>query len=63
VQKSKIVLNGRILLRRPRLHQSCSAIEEEEVPYGNFNLVTPATLGSRILVMNKYIHIILKPRE
>jgi len=28
--KSKIALNGRILLRRPRLYQSCSAIEEEE---------------------------------
>jgi hypothetical protein len=28
--KSKIALSGRILLRRPRLYQSCSSIEEEE---------------------------------
>jgi len=28
--KSRIVLNGRILLRMPRLYQSCSAEEEEE---------------------------------
>jgi hypothetical protein len=28
--KSKIALNGRVLLRRPRLYRSCSAIEEEE---------------------------------
>jgi hypothetical protein len=28
--KSRIALNGRILLRRSRLHQSCSAIEEED---------------------------------
>jgi hypothetical protein len=28
-----------------------------------FHHVTPATLGSRILVMTKYIQIILKPRE
>jgi hypothetical protein len=28
--KSKIALNGRILLRKPRLYQSCSAEEEEE---------------------------------
>jgi len=28
--KSKTVTNGRILLRRPRIYQSCSAIEEEE---------------------------------
>jgi hypothetical protein len=28
--KSRITLNGRILLRRPRLYRSCSAIEEEE---------------------------------
>jgi hypothetical protein len=29
--KYRTVLNGRILSRRPRLYQSCSAIEEEEV--------------------------------
>jgi hypothetical protein len=29
--KSRIALNGRILLRKPRLDQSCSAEEEEEV--------------------------------
>jgi len=28
--KSRIALNGRILLRKPRLYQSCSAEEEEE---------------------------------
>jgi hypothetical protein len=27
---TKFALNGRVLLRRPRLYQSCSAIEEEE---------------------------------
>jgi hypothetical protein len=29
-EKSKIALNGRVFLRRPRLYQSCSTIEEEE---------------------------------
>jgi hypothetical protein len=29
--KSKITLNGRVLLRRPRLYHSCSAIEEEDI--------------------------------
>jgi hypothetical protein len=28
--KFKIALNGRVLLRRPRHYQNCSAIEEEE---------------------------------
>jgi len=28
--KSRIALSGRILLRRPRLYQSCSAMEKEE---------------------------------
>jgi hypothetical protein len=27
---SEIALNGRILLRKPRIYQSCSAEEEEE---------------------------------
>jgi hypothetical protein len=27
---SKIALNGRLLLRKPRLYQSCSAEEEED---------------------------------
>jgi len=26
----RTALNGRILLRKPRLYQSCNAIEEEE---------------------------------
>jgi hypothetical protein len=29
-EKYKIALNGRILLRKPRLYQSCSAEEKEE---------------------------------
>jgi len=33
------------------------------LPYANFNLVTRAALGSRILVMTKYIQIVPKPRE
>ena len=28
--KSKIASNGKLLLRKPRLYQSCSAEEEEE---------------------------------
>jgi hypothetical protein len=32
LNKSKTALNGRILLRRPRLYHSCSAIEEEGEP-------------------------------
>ena len=33
--KYRTTLNGRLLLRRPRLYQSCSTIEEEEEEYTN----------------------------
>jgi len=34
--KSRTVLNGRVLLRRPRIDQSCSAIEEDQVNCGQW---------------------------